>query len=95
MILRFAPEAIDDLIRLRKFIEEKNPAAAQRVGQDLLLGIEKLKEFPEIGLKVDRAFEPGRIRDLFVGNYTVRYLIGDREIIVLRLWHNKENGKDL
>ena len=95
MNLRFAPEAIDDLIRLRKFIEEKNPTAAQRVGQDLLFGIEKLKVFPEIGLKVERALELGRIRDLFVGNYTVRYLIGDGEIIVLRLWHNKESEKDL
>ncbi len=95
MNLRFAPEAIDDLIRLRKFIKEKNPTAAQRVGQDLLLGIEKLKVFPEIGLKVERALEPGRIRDLFVGNYTVRYLIGDGEVFVLRLWHNKESEKNL
>ena len=43
----------------------------------MLPGLEKLKVFPEIGLKVERAFEPQRIRDLFVGNYIVRYLIGD------------------
>ncbi len=95
MNLRFSPEAVDDLVRLRKFIEEKNPTAAQRTAKDLLLGLEKLKVFPEIGLKVERAFEPQRIRDLFVGNYTVRYLIGDGEIVVLRIWHGKENGKDL
>ena len=84
MNLRFSPEAIDDLVRLREFIKEKNPAAAQRIAKDLLLGLEKLKVFPEIGLKVERAFEPQRIRDLFVGNYIVRYLIGDGEIVVLR-----------
>lgn len=95
MNLRFSPEAVDDLIRLRKFIEEKSPDAAQRVANDLLLGLEKLKVFPEIGLKVERAFEPQRIRDLFVGNYIVRYLIGDGEIVVLRIWHGKENEKYL
>jgi toxin ParE1/3/4 len=95
MNLRFAPEAIEDLIRLREFIEKKNPTAAQRIAKDLLLGMEKLKVFPEIGLKVERAFEPHRIRDLYIGNYTVRYLIGDGEIVVLRLWHGKENEKYL
>ena len=95
MNLRFAPEAIEDLIRLREFIKKDNPTAAQRIARDLLLGMEKLKVFPEIGLKVERAFEPHRIRDLYIGNYTVRYLIGDGEIVVLRLWHGKENEKDL
>ena len=95
MNLRFSPEAVEDLIRLRKFIEEKNPTAAQRVANDLLLGLEKLKVFPDIGLKVERAFDPKRIRDLFVGSYTVRYLIGDGEVVVLRIWHGKENEKDL
>jgi plasmid stabilization system protein ParE len=90
MNLRFAPEAIEDLIRLREFIELKNPTAAKRIAKDLLLGMEKLKVFPEIGLKVARAFEPHRIRDLYIGSYTVRYLIGEGEIVVLRLWHGKE-----
>jgi plasmid stabilization system protein ParE len=95
MNLRFTPETVEDLVRLRTFVEEKNPTAAQRIAKDLLLGMEKLKVFPEIGIKVERAFEPQRIRDLFVGNYTVRYLIGDGEIVVLRIWHGKENEKDL
>jgi plasmid stabilization system protein ParE len=95
MNLRFAPEAVEDLVRLRAFIEERNPTAARRIAKDLLLGMEKLKVFPEIGLKVERTFEPQRVRDLFVGNYTVRYLIGDGEIVVLRIWHGKENEKDL
>jgi len=95
MNLGFSPETVDDLARLRKFIGEKNPAAAHRIANDLLLGLEKLKTFPEIGLNVERSFEPGRIRDLFIGNYTVRYLIGDGEVVILRVWHGKENEKDL
>jgi toxin ParE1/3/4 len=95
MNLRFAPEAVEDLVRLRNFIEEQNPEAAQRIANDLILGLEKLKIFPEIGLKVERAFDPRRIRDLFIGDYTARYLIGDGEIVVLRIWHGKETEKDL
>ena len=95
MNLRFSPEAIEDLVRLREFVEKSNPSAAQRIANELLLGMEKLKVYPEIGLKVERAFEPQRIRDLFIGKYTIRYLIGDGEIVVLRLWHGRENEKDL
>ena len=95
MNLRFTPEAVDDFARLRKFIEHINPIAAQRIASELLLGMEKLKVFPEIGLKVERAFESYRIRDLFIGRYTIRYLIGEGEIVILRLWHGRENEKDL
>ena len=95
MNLQFSPESVDDLIRLHEFIEETNPIAAQRIANELLLGLEKLKVFPEIGLEVDRAFDPKRIRDLFVGKYTVRYLIGDGEIVVLRIWPGKEIEKGL
>ncbi len=95
MNLRFTSEAILDLTRLRKFIEENNPMAAQRIAKELLLGTEKLKVFPELGLKVERAFEPNRIRDLFIGKYTIRYLIGENEIVALRLWHGKEIENDV
>ena len=53
---KFTPEAVDDLVRLREFIEEKNPIAAQRVAKEILNGIEKLRSFPEIGLKVLRGY---------------------------------------
>jgi len=95
MKISFTPEAVGDLSRLRVFIESKNPIAAQRIASELIKGIEKLKIFPEIGLKVIRAPQPHLIRDLFVGNYTIRYLIGDNEIYVLRMWHGKEIEKDL
>lgn len=95
MKIRYTPEAISDLARLREFIEIKNPVAAQRVSKELLLGIDKLRVFPKMGLQVLRAPQPELIRDLFIGNYTIRYLITKEEIIVLRLWHGKEIEKDL
>lgn len=95
MKVQYSPEAINDLVRLREFIELKNPYAAKRVASKILAGIEKLKSFPEIGLLVQRAPDPEKIRDLFVSNYTVRYLIGKDTLYILRVWHGKEIEKDL
>jgi plasmid stabilization system protein ParE len=95
MNIQYSPEAIDDLVRLREFIEVNNPYAAKRVAERLISGIENLKFFPKIGLPVQRSPEPEKVRDLFITNYTVRYLIGEDTIFILRVWHGKEIEKDL
>ena len=92
MIISYTPEAIDDLQRLRTFIAEKNPVAAQKIAGDLLTGIAMLKELPNLGLKVTKAPNPEIMRDLSVSLYIVRYLILDDEIHILRIWHKRENG---
>jgi toxin ParE1/3/4 len=88
--ISYTKEAIADLERLRKFIEPKNPYAARRVSSELLDGIGNLRTFPKMGLPVARAPDPDSIRDLFVGQYTVRYLIDTNRVIILRIWHGKE-----
>ena len=95
MNVQYTPEAINDLNRLREFISEKNPYAAQRIAGELLEGINKLKVFPKMGIPVSRAPDPSMIRDLFIGSYTVRYLLTDEQIHILRLWHNKEIERGL
>ena len=95
MKINYSPESINDLIRLREFIEVKNPAAAKPIANELLAGIGKLKIFPKMGLPVKRAPDPEVIRDLFIEQYTVRYLVGSQNIFILRVWHGKEIGKDL
>ena len=95
MKIRYSPEAIDDLQRLVEFVEDKNPFAARRIAINLQEGVDKLKRFPRIGLPVLKASDPEQVRDLYISNYTVRYLIADEIIYVLRIWHNKENEKDL
>ena len=91
MIIFYTPEASEDLQRLRTFIAEKNPAAAQQIAVDLLAGIAMLKELPYIGRKVEKAPNPKIMRDLSVNLYIVRYLIFDDEIHILRIWHKREN----
>jgi plasmid stabilization system protein ParE len=91
VIIFYTPEAINDLQRLRAFIEEKNPTAAQKVADELLTGIAVLKELPNLGRKVAKAPNPEIIRDLSVNLYIVRYLILGDEIHILRIWHKREN----
>jgi toxin ParE1/3/4 len=95
MRIRYTADAINDLERLRTFIEPKNPHAARRVAAELLDGIENLAVFPYIGLPVQLAPNSKLIRDLFVGSYTIRYQRNEKSIIVLRIWHGKESEKDL
>lgn len=95
MKIRYSPESVDDLNRVMEFIESKNPSAAHRIAVKLQEGIDKLKQFPKIGLPVLKAPDPEQIRDLYISNYTVRYLITDEVIYILRVWHNKENEKNV
>ncbi|VAW84334.1 hypothetical protein MNBD_GAMMA18-1901 [hydrothermal vent metagenome] len=91
----YTPEAIEDLVRLREFIEIKKPGAAKRVATSLADGIKKLKQFPYIGVEVSEAPTPEELmRDLILGSYIVRYLILDKTINILRVWHQKEDEKN-
>lgn len=95
MKVRCSAESVEDLQRVVEFVENKNPHAARRIAIDLQEGVHKLKQFPLIGLPVSKAPDPEKIRDLFVGQYTVRYLINDEVIYSLRIWYGKENEKNL
>ncbi len=91
MKIFYSPESVNDLIRLRKFIEVENPLAAQRVAIAIKKGINQLKTFPYLGVEVPQAPNPEMIRDLIIGKYIVRYLIRSNDIYILRVWHHKEN----
>lgn len=90
MRISYTPEVIDDLRKLREFIEVKNPLAAQRVATSILKGISQLKTFPYLGVEVQQAPNPEMVRDLIIGNYIARYLIRSKKIDILRVWHHKE-----
>jgi plasmid stabilization system protein ParE len=91
MRLGYSQEAVHDLACLRDFIAEKNPAAAARIARRLVTGIDKLKSFPALGRPVENAPEPERIRDLFLGHYVIRYLVLAQSVLILRVWHQRED----
>ncbi|OIO56183.1 MAG: plasmid stabilization protein [Alphaproteobacteria bacterium CG_4_10_14_0_2_um_filter_63_37] len=91
MNILYAPEAIEDLQCLRGFIAPNNPLAAQQAAAAILKGIAQLRTFPLLGAEVRRAPKPEMVRDLVIGRYIARYLVGRNEIHVLRIWHHKES----
>jgi len=96
MRLKYAPQAIGDLKRLHDFVAPKSTLAAKKIAIEIQEAAERLKVFPEIGLPVSRSADPKSLRDLYIGNYTIRYQISSSEFFhILRIWHNKEIEKDL
>lgn len=85
MEINFSASAIEDLIKLRELIALSNPQAAERTSVLLQQAIAKLALYPDMGSPVE---ELESVRELVAGNYVIRYLRSDEEIIVLRIWHN-------
>ncbi len=93
MKINYSKEAIADLVWLREFIATHDPAAANHYAQRLIEGINRLQDQPMLGRAVIYAPDPESIRDLVIGNYIVRYALLSDQIMVLRVWHHRENRK--
>jgi toxin ParE1/3/4 len=82
----WSPEAIDDLAALRAYIEQDDPAAAQRVALHIVHNVETLlAENPKMG-------RPGRVpatRELVIPRtpFIVPYRLRGGAIQVLRVFH--------
>ena len=92
MKLRFSRSAVDDLKRLRQFIAEKNRPAAQRMAEYLVRKINNLCHQPNMGVLVGDKLNP-RLRDLITKDYKIRYLADNREVLILKIWHQKEDDE--
>lgn len=92
MNLIVSPDAAVDLDRLRAFLADKNPDAAQRAAVSLIQAIQSLDTFPDRG----RPTGTEDVRELIVpfgsSAYVVRYahLAAEGEVIILRIWHGRE-----
>ncbi len=91
MRLVYSQEAVADLVRLRKFIAEKDPSAAAHVAEELVARIENLCLFPHMGVGVTLAPQPEAVRDMVFGNYVVRYSVHTDALAILRIWHHYEH----
>ena len=87
MKLTFSVTAIRDLVRLREFIREKNPQVAQKSSSQLKKNIQALVDQPNMGLPIEDLED---FRELVARDYIVRYRLLPNEIVILKIWHGKE-----
>lgn len=90
MIL-FSADAVDDVGRLRSFLDRDSPDAAKRALASIWTAIDRLQEFPELGMPT----QDTHIRQILVrfgaSGYIVRYaVLPDGNILITRIWHGRE-----
>jgi plasmid stabilization system protein ParE len=92
MIL-LSPDAVEDVVRLRSFLDQKNPDASRRALASIWTAIDRLQEFPNLGMATGDA----GIRQIVVrfgaSGYIVRYAVvaADGDILITRIWHGRED----
>ena len=86
------PEALQDISRLRLFLEENSSSVAAWVASTLIGGTHRLRDFPELA----RPLNDGTVRrELYLpfGSeaYVLRYLIDGKTVAIIRVWLSREN----
>jgi plasmid stabilization system protein ParE len=92
--VRYAPNAVRDLQRLREFLCTKSPAAARRAGETIKSAFQVLARQPHIGRPVEDLPEEYRewVIDFGDSGYVARYRIEADEVVILAVRHQKEVG---
>lgn len=90
MRLQWSQSARDDLVRLYDFLAPLNPDAARSVIHDVLAGVEQLLLNPRLGRSLD-IYRPREVRRLVLGHYEVRYEVLGEDIVIVRLFHGRED----
>ncbi len=92
VILKWLPEALDDLKRLHAFIEPHSPDAASSAVNTLIEAAESLQEFPEKGKpwELEMGFRELPVK-FGARGYVIRYQLHDDQVIIVRVWHSLED----
>ena len=88
--VRWTSKALGDLARLYAFLADVNPSAAARVLQTITKGAGGLRDNPRLGIALG-GFEPREVRRIIVSQYELRYEVTEGAVVVLRLWHMRED----
>ena len=89
MRLHWANKALSDVVRLHQFLAMVNPYAATRSVQTLVSAPVQLLEQARMGERLEE-FAHREVRRLLVGQYEIRYEIKRNAVIILRVFHTRE-----
>lgn len=87
--------ALEDIDRLYSFLFDKSEEAAKKAAQAILRGSSLLEDSPKLGRPTADGTER---RELFIpfgsGFYVLRYFLADDIVIIVRVWHGREDRKE-
>ena len=85
--VRWTPLAADDLEAISEFVSRDSPYYANILVLDVIAGIERLADFPQLGRRVPDVSDP-QIRELLLGNYRIIYRYRLQIVEVLTIYHS-------
>ena len=88
MTVVWSPRAVGHLADLRAYIAQDNPTAAGRVAETILVAVERLAEFPNLG-------RPGRVtgtRELVIPGtaYVIPYRRRGDRLEIIAVFHGRQ-----
>ena len=86
-------DAVLDVERLRTFLDQTNPDAARRALALIWRAIERLQDFPALGMPTEDADIRQIVIRFGASGYIVRYdtIPETGDILVTRVWHGRES----
>lgn len=92
--ISFTPEAIEDLQGIKSYITNDlcNEQAALNFISDIMKGIRRLSDFPEMGTTLSSVIDlQVPYRYIICGNYTVFYKIEHDKVYIIRVLYGRRN----
>ncbi len=91
--IKWRRKAIKDIERFYTFLSEKDLRAAKQSSLIIIEGAKRLETSPRIGRSMADDTER---RELVIqfgsGAYVIRYFLEkNKDIVITRIWHNREN----
>ena len=88
--LRWTQSAYADLRRMYDFLEPVDPGAANRAVRLIFGRIERIPAQPRLGERLPR-FGSRDVRRVLAAKYEIRYEVTEREVVILRIFHTRED----
>ena len=94
MKLEWSAAALADLDRFAAFLQERHPALASTVAREILNKAQVLETLPQLGYPIGRRGQYRQIvLEVLRAKYIFRYRIAGERIVMLRVWHGREQRK--
>lgn len=92
MQVQWTRRAVIDSDRLCDFLAQYDRDAAIKLAIHLDATLAKLADHPRFGERVE-SYVVKEVRKLSVGRYVMHYEVVDDQILILRVWHSREERR--